>query len=210
MAMNLKVTPITNTETNSNQVSLVQNGDNATQIAHVGNYNDTSTNLIINNLNQPTMPPIARVFNREYYNLFVVGDEEFPGSGSFIIPKDKALTKNVADDIKDSINELLPENIEQIKTYPAIFANKNSVFGQSDNEQLAYYGSITEIKVQSHGVKISYYLLNGINQKILNEVKSELGIKGHESFNELDETNWSIKKIDLIHELKNAGIILYS
>lgn len=146
--------------------------------------------------------------SQEYYNLFVIGGETFVDwqAGHFIVPKDRALTENMSKDIKDTVFSLSPEAIELIKTFPAIFASENTVYGTSDDTQIAYYGFVTGVSVQDNGIKIHYQALNRLSQKRLNEIIFNLGIKGNNKYNEFSRTHWTIKRINLVEELRSAGM----
>lgn len=149
--------------------------------------------------------------SHEYYSLFVQLDETFYENGYFYVRKDRALnTLSTSEYIREKINELDPESIEIIKTFPAIFCSENHGMGKTDEEQLAYYGLVTDIKVQDNGIKIYYRLLNAIRQQTLNENLFELGISGNDKFNELNQTHWAIKRIDLVGTLKEIGVSVFA
>ncbi|MHB1153720.1 MAG: hypothetical protein ACYC00_15565, partial [Eubacteriales bacterium] len=99
--------------------------------------------------------------------------------------------------------------IEFIKTLPTIFASENTRYGRSDDTQQAFFGMVTDVRVQDNGVKIYYQTLNAIPQKRLNELTNELAIVNR-PFNELDRTHWTIKRVDLVEELRDAGITVYA
>lgn len=149
--------------------------------------------------------------SREYYSLFVQFDEQFYDSGYFYVMKDRALnTLSTSDYIRDKINALEPESIELIKTFPAIFCSENHQMGKTDDEQLAFYGMVTDIKVQDNGIKIYYKILNPIKQQTLNDHLFELGISGNDRFNEMNQTHWAIKRIDLVGTLKEIGVSVFT
>ena len=195
-------------------VELTQTGDNNTQIAYVQNYDGTSvTNVIVTGQQLGGTPASTQgALNRDYYNLFVMGGETFMAfsSGHFTVQKDRALTENVSPDIKKDISTLHTEAIGFIKTLPAIFASENIRYGRSDDTQQAFFGMVTEVRVQDNGIKIYYQTLNAISQKRLNELICELSIEGRPTFNELDRTHWTIKRVNLVEELRDAGITVYA
>ena len=118
--------------------------------------------------------------------------------------------KLTSDYIRDKVNGLEPEAIEQIKTFPAIFCSENHEMGKTDDDQMAYYGLVTDVKVQDNGIKIYYRVLNALQQKILNENLFDLGIDGNDRFNELNHTHWAIKRIDLVTTLKEIGVSVFT
>jgi hypothetical protein len=195
-------------------VELTQTGDNNTQIAYVQNYDGTSvTNVIVTGRHPGEAPaPAQGALCREYYNLFVMGGETFKAfsDGYFLVPKERALTESISSDIGKAVNTLHAEAVEFIKTLPTIFASENTRYACSDDTQLAFFGMVTNVRVQDNGIKIYYQTLNAILQKRLNELMRELAIEGRPTFNELDRTHWTIKRVNLVEELRDAGITVYA
>lgn len=195
-------------------VELTQTGDNNTQIAYVQNFDGTSVTNIIVTGHQPVGTPTPKqgALNKDYYNLFVMGGETFTAfsCGHFIVQKDRALTESVSPDIEKAVNSLHADAIELIKTLPTIFASENTRYGRSDETQQAFFGMVTSVRVQDNGIKIGYQTLNAISQKRLNELMRELAIEGRLTFNELDRTHWTIKRVNLVEELRDAGITVYA
>ena len=64
--------------------------------------------------------------------------------------------------------------------------------------------------MSEYRIKVFYQLLNPLPQKRLNEIIDKLAIRGTSNFNELDRTHWTIKRIDLVAELREAGITVYA
>jgi hypothetical protein len=151
--------------------------------------------------------PIGSAFtpNTKYYNLFVVGSEAFDDK-HFTIPKNKALIESVAPELKSRYSTLNAEAIEKIKTFPTIFASENHGQAKTDNEHQAFFGFVTDVKIQDNGIKICFWLLSAIPQQKLNENASIFGIAGASMSNELNRTHWSIKEIDLIQQLKTINV----
>jgi hypothetical protein len=65
---------------------------------------------------------------------------------------------------------------------------------------------VTDIRIQENGIKIYFQRFCTIPQRRLNEIAHNLAIKGSYNFNELSRTHWTIKQINLIEELRAAGI----
>lgn len=101
------------------------------------------------------------------------------------------------------------EAIEDLKRYPAIFADENHSYGKTDDAQDAYFGFVKDVKIQDNGIKIYYTIITAIPQQILNEHCFELGIGGARSFNELNRTHWALKQINLIEALQKAGVQIF-
>ena len=185
------------------QTVIHNSGDNVTQIA---NNQGGTINFVFASANWALYNATTKI-SSEYYNLFVVGDEPF-NDGFFLIDKDRALTvaEGVAADISGQFASLSPEAQALIKTFPSIFASENRQYGHTDEAQLAVFGVVTDIRIQENGIKIYYQRFCTILQQRLNEIMLKLAIKGSSSFNELNRTHWTIKRINLIEELRAAGI----
>ena len=188
-----------------------QNGDNNTQIGYVAKYENHSHTLIVLPSNHPNVRNNGvqeLKFNYDFYNLFVIGAEEYKDP-SFIVPKDRALTESTAQNIKTMCDSLSPNAIEIIKTFPAIFASENHGYARTDENHVAYYGYVENVVVQDNGIKIYYHRLNTIKQQNLNLIAHALDIAHAKAFNELNRTHWAIKRINLIEELERAGISVF-
>lgn len=189
-------------------------GDGNTLIAHANVVSSSNvTNVIVTGIRQGVTPNSAPgALSSEYYNLFVLGGEIFSAfsSGHFLVPKDRALTECVSPDIKTVVNSLHAEAIEFIKTLPSIFMSENTGYGRSDDMQEAFFGMVSDVRVQMNGIKICYQTLNAISQRRLIDLMRELDIQGRSSFSELSRTHWAIKHVNLVEELRDAGITVYA
>ena len=178
---------------------------------------DITTNVYVlpGNQGQQCMPGFSGM-DHEYYNLFVgFVDEsdyrEHPVIGSFYALNERSLNSSYTSDyIRDEVHDLNPDAIARIKTFPSIFCAENHLYGKTDDEQKAYYGFVTDVKVQDNGIKIFYRFLNEIQQQVLNDNLFYLGIDGNNRFNELNHTHWAIKRIDLVEALKEIGISVFT
>lgn len=187
-------------------------GDGNTIIAQA-NTVQQNVNLILmpgaQPLNNGIVAGTQQTFNYNYYNLFVIGNEPF-NSDHFLVPKDRALTESTMQEVKDALASLRPEAVATIKTFPALFASENHQYGKTDDTQFAYYGFVTDIKIQDNGIKVYFRSLNAVPQQRLNNIASELGLGRASSFNELNRTHWAIKKINLVEALRDAGISVFA
>jgi hypothetical protein len=201
------VLPATSTSTTINLP-----GDGNTLIAQA-NTVQQNVNLILmpgaQPLNNGIVAGSQHTFNYNYYSLFVIGEETF-NSDHFLVPKDRALTESTMQEVKDALASLSPEAVATIKTFPAMFASENHYYGRTDDTQYAYYGFVTDIKIQDNGIKVYFRSLNPVPQQRLNDIASELGLGRASSFNELNRTHWAIKKINLIEALRDAGISVFA
>lgn len=190
----------------ANTTVFAQTGESSVQVAQANNVNN-----VVNIIN-PMMPRgmgdsvnKCDALNMDYYNLFVIGDETF-GDGHFTVPKDRALTESMSPETMIQFSTLNEEAVSQIKTFPSIFASKNHGYGKTDDAHQAYFGLVTDVKIQDNGIKIHFCLLCSLPQQRLNEISEQIALQRASSFNELNRTHWAIKKVNLIEELKAAGI----
>lgn len=185
------------------QSVFTHQGDNGVQIA---NQQGATVNVFFPGCNG-SVYNAANPINTEYYNLFVVGGEVFDES-FFLVAKDRALTvaEGVAPEISAQFAALTSEAIATIKTFPSLFTSENRHYGRTDADHLALFGVVTDIRTQENGIKVYFQKFCSVPQQKLNEIAFNLAIKGSSSFNELNRTHWAIKKIDLIEELRAAGV----
>lgn len=186
------------------QTAFTQSGDNGVQIANSGTVNLVTQYFLPHN--GPVINT-GNTVNFEYYNLFVVGGETFEVP-FFLVPKDRALTvqEGVAEEIHNQLAALTPEAIAEIKRFPSLFASENHHYGHTDPDHLALFGFVTDVKIQENSIKIYFQKCSCFQQQRLNEIAHRLEIRGKPSFNELCRTHWTIKKINVVEELKAAGI----
>lgn len=190
------------------QANLNQYGNDGTQIAYVQNYDATTnqTVLIMQGL-QPAGGIVVGqgvTFNYDCFNFFVLGTEQYD-SPTFMVPKNRALTESTSDEMKEKCAALTKEAIEIIKTFPALFCSENHNFTKTDHGHMAYYGYVTDIKVQDNGIKIYFTKLNTLPQQVLIELSADLGIDGAKACTEFCRTHWAIKRINLVEVLEKAG-----
>lgn len=180
----------------------VQIGDRNLQVGRVDNLNHT---MIICTLISEQSCDISstKSFNTDLYHLFVVEDAL---SGRFIIPSDRALTESISQPVKEKYACLSEEAINEIKSFPAIFATKNHHYGKTDDGHNARLGFITDVKIQDNGIKIRASYLFDVAQQKLNECREKLSIQGAPSFNEFNRTHWTIKRVNLIEVLRDEGL----
>jgi len=107
---------------------------------------------------------------------------------------------------KEQFSALSDAAISLIKTFPPLFASENHHYGKTDADHNAIFGLVSGVRIQDNGIKIHFQPLWPIPQQRLNEIAYQLAIQGASSFNELNRTHWAIKRLNLIEELKAAGI----
>ena len=184
-----------------------QNGPKNMHIDNVGTVHVHNTLLFPQQAQRQTInvPATQGSTNQDYYNLFVIGTEAFD-SGHFIVPKDRALTESITDELKLEYAPLSDHAMAEIKRMPAIFTSENHEYGYTDAEHQAILGLVTDIKIQENGIKIYYHIMLHFPQQILNERAFDFAIKSASAFNELNRTHWTIKHINVLEELKSSGI----
>lgn len=164
---------------------------------------------VLNNPNGVNQQGNIQIENQEishdYYNLFVIGDEI--KNNRFTMPKDRSLRSN-SDKVK-KFADLTHEAIAQIKTFPSLFMNENTEYGgRTSPEQEAYYGFVTDLRVQENGIiKVRFRCDAKINQQQLNDIVRMLDIHEGSGIMELNHTHWTIKNVDLIEELTEAELL---
>ena len=208
MSDSLPVNSSGNLPTPGKTTEISVTGGNNSFVAHA----ETVENNITVMLNDPRTrrgENRGRItFNTDFYHLFVILGEKFEDQ-YFLVPKDRALTESTNDELKIKYAALIPEAIEDLKRYPAIFADENHSYGKTDEEQDAYLGVVRDVKIQDNGIKIYFTIIAAIPQQILNEQCFELGIGVARSFNELNRTHWALKQINLIEALQKAGVQIF-
>lgn len=154
----------------------------------------------------PVSPPSPIEFDRGFYNLFVSYDVDIKSSQPFVVDCDRALTAYMDDGLKATFSSLSNDTIiERIKRFPCLFANENTAYGHTDEEQELGFGYVRQIKVRREGIKIYPQVMYLMKQQRINEAMFDLDIYGSSTFNELNRMHWSIKKVDLIAELREIG-----
>ena len=178
-------------------------GDNGIQIA---NQQGGTVNIILPSTGGALFNA-ATTISTEYYNLFVVGDDVFTDT-HVLVDKKRALTvsEGVAPEISSQLAALTTEAIATIKTFPSIFATENRHYGRTDDDHNAIFGFVTDVRIRDKDIKIGFQKLCYIPQQRINEMATNLSIKGSSAFNELNRMHWTVKRVHLVQELKEAGI----
>lgn len=168
-------------------------------IAENGLLSSASTNLA------PSESLFSPETDREYYNLIVTTHEIKNSRTS--IHKQRVLTGD--SDIVKRLADFSEESRTRLKTFPSLIMNENTEYaGRTDPDQIAYFGFITDIKVQQNGlVRVKFRCVAEISQQAINENSDALDIFGGNGLMELNHTHWTIKNIDLIEELTEAGLL---
>jgi len=143
--------------------------------------------------------------DEEYYNLFISNHydlaESSLGSNRIVIPPDRALASYISDDVKAIFGNLHSgETISKIKTLPSIFACESN-FREYPNQEAAY-GFVTDIRIRENGINVYFRKIATLSQKTLSDRSHNLAIRPFE----WAHTHWTIKNVNLLEELKLAGL----
>ena len=152
--------------------------------------------------------PTQQALRTDYYHLFVMGGETFE-TDHFIVPPDRALMKYwTNDELRDKYGSLSVEAIEELKMFPALFMPEpDTYYAKAGEDQAAYFGFVTDIRVQDNGIKIRYNPMLAIPLQAVCNIGFELGMKDMtRALTELNKTHWALKRINLVEELKDAKL----
>lgn len=128
----------------------------------------------------------------ERYNLLISGDKEAWDNDSYILDLDRFL-EHTEKEIKAKFGKLDMDLINEIKTYPSIFAYED----RCDKD--ASIGYITDIIVRQNKIKIIFRKEEMIATEVLHKLQFELDISDWEFM----RTHWAIKKVNLYKELQS-------
>lgn len=206
-----------------NQVNIYNNygtphGDSAAQtIQNTGTIQAPSTKQGIMAQEITSSEPI----NRQYYNLFVVQSrEQFNEKNGFLeLDYYRLLKGNMEITAEERFKKLLQGNFEEllksIKVLPSLFMLENKYKNppKADDDQFAIFGYVKDIELYRSGysmyAKVRFSKIRcDIKQQLLNEHAEDFDLlwKNTDKINDLNQTHWSIKKRDLIEELRKIGI----
>ena len=188
--------------------TIQQTGEKNTYINQAGQVNILLQPASAPQLLKQVKQPSQIAFDRTHYNIIVTYGEDFTQSNPFLMDPKRSLTEGMEDELIQEFSTLSDEAIERIKTFPTLFANENTAYGHTDEDQTLGFGYIRQIKVRKTGIKIYPQILYLLPQQRLNEALMDLDLWGDTSLNEFNRTHWSIKKVDLISELQELGFQL--
>jgi len=103
---------------------------------------------------------------------------------------------------------LTGELVEDIKTFPSIFASENRRRAATDVDHQAYYGFVTDVQPLTNDIKIFFRCNSEISQQRLNEMADNLALEQAPLANEFNNTHWTIKKVNLLEKLRVAGLLV--
>lgn len=158
-----------------------------------------------NNSHKPENNPVEiGNLNKQYYNLFVLEDEDYR-EGIFSIARSVALQKYTHD--IDRFKVLSAEIINDIQNFPCLFTMRNEHYNRTSDSKVCIAGKLTEVSPRGSVIRFRFkYYAPGITQNIINENPQDFGIATASLRNELDVEHWAIKKIDLFNALSMHSI----
>lgn len=179
-------------------------------VGRVYGHVDTLTNnfFMTGRTKAASLPHLDHEFDYSCYNLLVCDDDELEQSGFVMIEKSRSLNESTPKELM-KLGRLTPECVDQLKKFPAIIATENHSDRGTDSEHMAYYGYITDVRVQDNGIKVRYQALNEIPQQKLNELETEIGLQYCTAINELDSPHWAAKNVNIVEVLKANGIFVF-
>jgi len=166
---------------------------------------DSPTYVVAENVDAAAKTGTTTIaLNNELYNLFVVGCETFE-SGRFTVPNGRVLNANP--EIEEWYASFSADALKEIKRMPSLFMSENRKYGGStEPDHTAYLGIVTDVRKQRKQTIVAFKTIMEIPQQAIIDLAVYLGIDNEGSgLTELNVTRWSIKRADLISELRLAG-----
>lgn len=179
-------------------------------IDEIKNFNHTSQIFVMGGLpGMPKAAPTQVTYSRDYYNLIVYGDEPMLTDCHITLDKDRCLVElqHITEELRDRFSPLTPEIIEELKGFLCILACENRHYGWTDEDHFASIALLTDVKNRSNGIELYFHPIFAVPQAKLSEKVFELGLSGrYKRYNELNHSHWTVKKIDLMEVLDDAGL----
>lgn len=176
----------------------------------IKNFNHTSQIFVMGGLpGMPNATPTQITYSRDYYNLIVYGDEPMLTDCHITLDKDRCLVElqHITEELRDRFSPLTPEIIEELKGFLCILACENRHYGWTDEDHFASIALLTDVKNRSNGIELYFHPIFAVPQAKLSEKVFELGLSGrYKRYNELNHSHWTVKKIDLMEVLDDAGL----
>ena len=192
--------------------SISQTGEKNVYVEQVGTLEQNTTVIqVMGRSSSVVMRPTTQTVSTTFYHLFVMGGETFE-QDSFIVPADRALSAYwTSEEVRGKHGNLSEESIEELKTYPALFMPEaDGYYAKAGSEQQAFFGLVSDIRLQENGIKIKIHLAWPIPLQSICNIGFNLGMKDMDkALSEVNRTHWAIKRINLLEELKDANISIF-
>ena len=190
--------------TTPQQAEKIYNVDN------IQNFHHTSQFFMMTGL--PGMPgaePTPISYFRDYYNLIVYGQDPMLTDCHITLERGRCLQEPgyITPELMERFAPLTPPIIDELKGFLCILASENKYYGWTDEDHYASVAQLTDIKIRTNGIELYLHPLFAVPQEKIRELVFELGISGwYHKYNELNHSHWTIKEIDLIEVLGDAGL----
>jgi hypothetical protein len=135
------------------------------------------------------------------YHLFVSSDINAWNGQPWSQALGRCLREFTADSLTDRFGDFHPEQVQQLLTYPCIFAYENG------RDQPPKFGRIRAIERNGGAVRVRYDIQSVIPFISIGQLRglfSELDSSDWE----FNRTHWALKDVDLFRTLKRHGILL--
>ena len=200
--------------TNSSNASLpaTQNAEKIVNVERVDSINQTNQYYMMGALpGLPGSAPTPALFSHDFYNLFVYGQVPFHEPGHITFDKERCLmNENYIDpDLKRRFSSLSEEAIAELKTFPCSIACENRHYGWTDEDHYAAIGQLLDVKIRSNGIEVYFHPHFAVSQARLSELAPQLGLGNVKKYNEFNHSHWTVKAIDLLEVINDAGLNPY-
>lgn len=176
-----------------------QQGNWNTQIGYIGQQINYIVGGGLPQVFKPSNP------NYEYYNLFVIDQEQM--DGILVIPRKQSLN----DFTHEAVRKIyaLPglAAAEEIKRLPSLFVLRNQYGNHTSEGQNAGYGYVVDIQQKGDTVVVLASIMGVIKQERLNLLEEELQLMSAPENNELDSVHWAIKRVNLAQLIQEKQLI---
>ena len=189
-----------------------QSAEKIVNVERVDSINQTNQYYMMGALpGLPGSTPTPPLFSHDFYNLFVYGQEPFHTAGHITFEKDRCLmNENYIDpELKRRFSPLSDEAIAELKTFPCIIACENKHYGWTDEDHYASIGQLLDVKIRSNGIEVYFLPHFAVSQARLSDLAPQLGLGYVRKFNEFNHSHWTVKAIDLLEVINDAGLNPY-
>ena len=190
--------------------AIPQQAEKLYNIDNIQNFHHTSQFFMLGGLpGLPGAAPTPVTYSRDYYNLIVYGQEPLLTDCHITFEKNRCLVEedNITPELKARFSPLTLEIIEELKGFLCILACENRHYGWTEEDHYASVAQLLDVKNRSNGIELYLHPLFAVPQARISERVFELGICGkYRRFNELNHSHWTIKEINLMEVLGDAGL----
>ena len=192
------------------ELASPQRAEKIYNVDTIQNFHHTSQFFMMGGL--PGMPgaaPTPISYSRDYYNLVVYGQEPMLTDCHITLEKNRCLVEDahITPELKERFSPLTPQICEELKGFLCLLACENHHYGWTDADHYASIAQLTDIKNRSNGIELYFHPIFVVQQARISELIFELGMNGrYKRYNELNHSHWTVKEIDLVEVLGDAGL----